>query len=157
MHESDLKRHLETPAMRCVTHLSPQTQNELIEFMGKHIILKGILDDLNAATYYSILADKVTSHNEEHLAICARFVDEKKDVREEFLTFIKLERITGEKIAETILAFLKENNVPVTNICGQGNDVASNMSSCRSGAQARIKKEAPLATNVLCKDTASSL
>ena len=100
MQDSVLKSHLETPTMRCVTYLSPQTQNELIEVMGKHIILKGILDNLNAATYYSISADEVTSHNEEHLAICARFVDEKKDVREEFLTFIKLERITGEKVAE---------------------------------------------------------
>lgn len=148
VHDSVLKSHLETPAMRCVTHLSPQTQNELIEVMGKHIILRGILDDLNAATYYSILADEVTSHNEEHLAICARFIDEKKDVREEFLTFIKLERITREKIAENILAFLKENNVPVTNMRGQGYDGASNMSSCTSGVQARIKKEAPLATYV---------
>ena len=55
--------------------------------MGKHIILQGILDDLNAAHYYSILADEVTSHNVEHLAICARFVDGNKDVREEFLRF----------------------------------------------------------------------
>ena len=79
LHDSVLKRHLETPAMRCVrTHLSPQTQNELIEVMGKHIFLKGIPDDLNAATYYSTLADEVTSHNEEHLAICARFVDRRK-------------------------------------------------------------------------------
>ena len=89
-------------------------------------------------------------HKEEHLAICARFVDEKKDVREEFLTFIKLEMITGEKIAENILAFLKENNVPVTNIRGQGYDGASNMSSSTSGVQGRIKKEAPLATYVHC-------
>ena len=150
VHDSVLRSHLETPAMRCVTHLSPQTQNELIEAMGKHIILKGILDDLNAATYYSILADEVTSHKEEHLAICTRFVDEKKDIREEFLTFIKLERITGEAIAENILAFLKENNVPVTNMRGHGCDGASNMSSCTSGVQARIKKEAPLATYVHC-------
>ena len=77
VHDSVLKSHLETPAMRCVTHLSPQSQNELIEVMGKHIILKGILGDLNAATYSSILADELTSHNEEHRAICARFVDEK--------------------------------------------------------------------------------
>ena len=53
VHDSVLKSHLETPAMRCVTDLSPQTQNELIEVMGKHIILKDILDDLNAATYLS--------------------------------------------------------------------------------------------------------
>ena len=45
--------------------------------MGKYIILKGKLDDLNAATYHSILADEVTSHNKEHLAIGARFVPEK--------------------------------------------------------------------------------
>ncbi|XP_068693073.1 zinc finger MYM-type protein 1-like [Montipora foliosa] len=57
VHDSVLKCHLATPAMRCVTHLSPQTRNELIEVMGRHIILKGILDDLNAATYYSILAE----------------------------------------------------------------------------------------------------
>ena len=135
-----LKSHLETPAMPCETQLSPQTQNELIEVMGKHIILKSILGDLNAATYYSILADEVTSHNKEHLAIFAWFVNEKKDVREEFLTFIKLERITGEKIAENILAFLKENNVPVTSMRGQGYDGASNMSSCTSGVQAWMKK-----------------
>ena len=73
-----------------------------------------------------------------------------KDVREEFLTFIKLERITGEKIAENILAFLKENNVPVTNMRGQGYDGASKMSSSTSGVQGRIKKEAPLATYVHC-------
>ena len=36
VHDSVLKSHLETPAMHCVTHLSPQTHN-------------GILDDLNAA------------------------------------------------------------------------------------------------------------
>ncbi len=64
------------------------------------MILRGILEDLNAAPYYSILADEVTSHNVEHLAICARFVDKNKDIREEFLSFLKLERITGEKIAE---------------------------------------------------------
>ena len=52
--------------------------------MGKCIILQGILDDLNAASYDSILADEVTSHNVEHLAISARFVNKNRDIREEF-------------------------------------------------------------------------
>ena len=34
VHDSVLKSHLETPAMRCVTRLSPQRQNELFEVMG---------------------------------------------------------------------------------------------------------------------------
>ena len=93
------------------------------------MILQGIPSDLNAAPYYTTLADEVTSHNVEHLAICARFVDGEKDVREEFLFFLNLERITGEKIAEAILEFLKENNIPASNMLGQGYDGASNMSS----------------------------
>ena len=99
VHDQVLRNHFEAPAMRSAIQMSPQTQNELITVMGKHIILQGILDELNAARYYSILADEVTSHNVEHLAICARFVDGNKDVREEFLTFVQLERVTGERIA----------------------------------------------------------
>ena len=45
------------------------------EVMGKHIILKIIVDKLNAAPYYAILADEVTSHDVEHLVIYARFAD----------------------------------------------------------------------------------
>ena len=134
VHDDELRKHLEAPALRCATQLSPQTQNELVKVMGKHII-------------YTILADEVTSHDVEHPAICARYVDKNKDVREEFLG---LERITGEKIAEGILDFLKENNVPAVNMRGQGYDGASNMSSCRVGVQARIRQEAPLATYVHC-------
>ena len=136
--------------IRCATYLSPQAQNELIDVIRKHIILQGILYDSNAAPYYTILAAEVTSHNEEHLALCARFVDRKKDVREESLSFLKLERISGDKIAEVILEFLKENNIPAMNMRGQGYDGASNMSSASVGVQARILIKAPLATYVCC-------
>ena len=87
-----LHSHLESPAMRCVTHMSPQTQNELIEIMGKHIFLRGIVEELKEAKYFAILADEVTSHNVEHLAICVRFVDCHNNICKEFLVFIALER-----------------------------------------------------------------
>ena len=80
MHDEELRKHLEVPAMQCVTHLFPQTQNELITVMGKHIILQGIVNELNSAKFYAILTDEVTSHNVEHLAICVRFVDKHKDI-----------------------------------------------------------------------------
>ena len=89
VHDDILHSHLEAPTMRCVTYISPRTQNELIKVMGKHMILRGILDDLNVAPYYFILAHEVTSHNVEHLAICARFVDKNKNIREEFLSFLE--------------------------------------------------------------------
>ena len=99
VYDNVLRSHLEAPALRCATYLSPRAQNELIDVIGKHVILQGILDYLDTTPYYTILADEVTSHDEENLALCARFVDTKKDVREEFL---KLERIIGNRIAEVI-------------------------------------------------------
>ena len=122
-----------------------------IEVMGKHIILSGVVDEVNASPFYSILADKVTSHNVEHLAICIRFLDHKRDIREEFLTFLSLERTTGRKISEKYVGiFLKENNIPTSNMRGQRYDGASNMSSEAVGVQGLIKEVAPLATYVHC-------
>ena len=70
-----LASHLKNPAMKCVTYLSPQTQNELLDVIGKHIILRNIVKEIKEAHFYSICADEVTSHNTEQLAICVRFVD----------------------------------------------------------------------------------
>ena len=56
VYDDGLHGHLEAPAMRCATQVSPQAQNELIKVMGKHMILQGILDDLNSARFYAILA-----------------------------------------------------------------------------------------------------
>ena len=39
----------------------------------------------------------------EIVSLCFRFVDSKDNIREEFLEFVDVNRITGQKIAETIL------------------------------------------------------
>ena len=106
VHGDVLKGHMETPVMRNATYMSAQTQNELIEVMGKHIILQSIVDDVNSSPFYSILADEVTSHNVEHLAICIRLLDSKQDIKKKFLAFLPLQRIIGAAISEAILQFL---------------------------------------------------
>lgn len=149
-YDDALRNHLQSPAMRNATYISPQSQNDLIEVMGEHIF-QGIVDDINASPFYSILADEVTSHNVEHLSICIRFFDHKQNnIREEFLGFLPLERITGEAISAAILEFLSKSQIPVSNMRGQGYDGASNMASNTVGVQARIKQVAPLATYVHC-------
>ena len=126
-----------------------------MDVLGKHIILKNIMNEVKKAGFYSVLADEVTS-NMKLLAIigstwhCVRFVDDKKAVREEFLGFVELERITGEEIAATIAKFLDENGIPLAGMRGQGYDGASNMSSDRDGVQKRIRELAPQATYVHC-------
>ena len=63
---------------------------------------------------------------------------------------MKLNRITGERIADGIFGFLEENNISLATMRGQGYDGASNMSSDRVGVQARIRHKASLATYVHC-------
>ena len=149
-HNDVLHTHLYSPAMKNATYISPRTQNGLLNIMGRHIVLFGIVQEIKTAKFYSILADEVTSHNTEHLALCTRFVDAKGDIREEFMTFLSLERLTGRYIAEKIIEFLKDNDLNVENIRGQGYDGASNMSSERVGVQAQIKELSPLATYIHC-------
>ena len=149
-HDSALRSHMDSPALRNATYLSPQTQNEIFEILSKHIILCEIIGEIKAAKFYSVLADEVTSHNTEHLALCAWFVDSKKVLREEFLSFILLDRITENQIAEAIIAFLNENDIAIADMRGQDYDGASSMSSSRAGVQACISEVTPQATYVHC-------
>ena len=126
-HNETLSTHMKAPEMKCVTYMSPQIQNELLDVMGKHIVLRDIVQDIKEAKLYSICANEVASHNTEELAICVRFLDAESNIREKFLTFLKLTRLTGETIAHEILSTLEELQIPVENMRGQGYDVASNV------------------------------
>ena len=57
--------------------MSPVIQNEIIEIIGQDTTLKNLLEEIKAAKLYSIIADEVTSHNKEQLALCALFMDNK--------------------------------------------------------------------------------
>ena len=61
-----LQDHLESPEQRCVTYMAGRTQNEVIEILGKHMVLKQIVEEIRSAPSYTILADEVESHNVEH-------------------------------------------------------------------------------------------
>ena len=119
-HDNILKQHLDNIQLssRNISYLSPLIQNEIIEIIGQDIILKNLLEEIKAAKLYSVMADEVTSHNKEQLALCARFIDKSNDVREEFIAFIHLPRITGEVIAETIVSTLQGRGLKIENIWG---------------------------------------
>ena len=121
-HNEILRIHLEAPQMRRVTFMSPQTQNELLEVVAKRIILQGIVQDVKQARFCSIMADEVASHNSitMHWQICVRFIDPVNDIREEFLQFRKLTRITGKHIAEEIVKSIEDLGIPVEDMRGQG-------------------------------------
>ena len=91
-----LHEHVFTPLRKDVSYMSPTSQNELIEIIGKRIIQKKFIEEIKDAQYHSVLADEVTNSNNEILSICIRYVNKEKQIREVFLGFLSLERITGE-------------------------------------------------------------
>ena len=121
--------------------MSPISQNELIEIIGKRIIQKKIVEEIKHAQYHSVLANEVTSSSEEILSICIRHVNKKKQIREVFLDFLSLERITGECIGQTILKFYEEKGINILDCRGQCYDGAPNMQSLKKGAASYILKE----------------
>lgn len=146
-----LAKHLEK-APKKATYTSKTIQNEMIAVVGDAVRRK-ILSAIKTVKYFSILADEVTDcANLEQLSFVIWFVDpEDKNVREEFLDFITVERITGEALATAILTRLSTWGIDVSNCRGQGYDGASNMSSSRVGVQGRICEVAPLAFYSHCQ------
>ena len=151
-HDPILKAHLEKPRLRNATYMSPDVQNQIIDVIGKQIIQKDLVNEIIHAEYYSIMVDEVTSHNQELMPLCIRFVDGNHNIREEFLQFSSLSRITGEAIASVVICDLEALNLDICNVRGQGYDGAANMSSDRVGLQAyiAIQQKSPLAIYTHC-------
>ena len=66
-----------------------------------------ILCEIRSAGWYSVMADECTDvATIEQMSVCIRFVDDKPEVREEFLGFVKLGRTDAESISSSLLTFL---------------------------------------------------
>ena len=60
------------------------------------------------------MADEITTHNKEMLSICFRCVDQNEAIRELFLEFLELERITGSQIGNAILTFFEKKGIDIS-------------------------------------------
>ena len=105
---------------------------------------------MKRAKYYSVIADEVVDvSNKEQLSLTVRYVLD-GTVKEMFVDFIEVERITGESLAMAILHWLHAQRLPASDMRGQCYDGASNMSGARSGCQAIVQQQAPKAMYFHC-------
>ena len=93
------------------------------------------------------MADEVTSHGKEILAVCVHFLEvdhsdfqTKPHKLEALVDFCFLTRITGESIAVKVI---ENHQINIKNCRGQAYDTTSSMSSPHTGVQSHIKKHAP--------------
>lgn len=141
-------------AKKNATYLSPDIQNELIHLAGLEV-REAILDSAKSAQWFSILADECTDvATHEQMSMCIRFVDEESSqpiVREEFLGFVQMDKTDAASITEAIVEFLKDCNLDMSNLRGQGYDGASVMAGQVSGVSTRIHQLQPKALYQHCR------
>lgn len=135
-----LLQHLQAPIAKNVTYLRPCSQNEMIDVIGRHIIQKSILEEVKEAGVHGIMVDEVTSNNDEVVSICMRFVDKSDNIREEFIDFVEVNRITGDAISKAIVNFYERNGLKIEDLRSQCYDGASNMSSEKKGVAGNISR-----------------
>ncbi|KAK0137692.1 Zinc finger MYM-type protein 1 [Merluccius polli] len=136
------------------SYLSKDTQNELIDCMGKTIV-QHMLKEIKQAKYYSIILDCTPdlSHIEQ-LSVIVRMVavdnTDTPTMKEHFMGFLEVESSTGESLSNLILKRLEEFNLPFEDCRGQSYDNGANMKGKTKGVQARLLRENPRALFVPC-------
>lgn len=126
------------------SYLSANICEEFLAIMGKQV-LSIILSEINKAKYYSISIDSTpdVSHTDQ-LTFIIRYVKDSEPV-ERFIQFIPITEHKSEYLANVVLKFLQDNNIPIENCRGQSYDNAANMAGQYSGLQSRVKEMCDLA------------
>ena len=78
------------------------------------------------------------SSTTEQLRLCLRYLSSKNEVCEEFIGFIRFEKLDAQTIADTLLHALQQWAFNLSGLVGQGHDGASVMSSGWNGVQAKF-------------------
>ncbi|CAI6375865.1 unnamed protein product [Macrosiphum euphorbiae] len=124
-------------------YLGKEIQNEIINLLAKKIRLH-ILNCLKKAKYYSIVLDCTPDiSNKEQMTMIFRFVTISEDtgevtINEHFVDFIQLYDTSRFNMTKVLLDKLREFEVKLEDMRGQGYDNGANMRGKHSGVQARI-------------------
>ena len=122
----------------------------MIDVIGINTMQQQLIHEIKDAKFHAVMADEVTSMNDELLSICFRYVDGQKDILEVFLQFIKLERITRSHIGAALLPFYKSSGTEIKQRRGQCYDGAPNMQSEKSGTGSWILRESNKVITTRC-------
>lgn len=149
-----LKNHLESGVKNSL-YISHRVQNELIE-ASSEVLKDNVLKEVKCASVFSVLADETADiGGTEQLSIGVRYVrcdqgNDKPIICEEFLGYAPLQKLDAKSISEAILQFLKNCNLDLNKLVGQGYDGCSTMAGHVSGVQTIISEKYPMALFFHC-------
>ncbi len=122
------------------SYLSANICEEFIELMGQQVLCT-ILEEVKESIDYLISVDSTPdiSHTDK-LTFIVRNIIGCESV-ECFLMFIPFFSHGAKALTDTVVDFLNENKIPLSNCRGQSYDNVSNMSGRYTGLQAQIFQE----------------
>lgn len=136
-----------------VHYLGKDIQNEIIAMLASQI-QQEIPTMLRSAKYFSIILDCAPYvSRREQMTMIVRFVTTQEgsvDIREHFLEFTEITDCTGAGMTEVLIKKLRELDIDIMDMRGQGYDNGSNMRGKHSGVQKRVLDINPRAFYVPC-------
>ncbi|KAL4113754.1 hypothetical protein QTP88_017327 [Uroleucon formosanum] len=123
--------------------------NEIISTSGD-IIFKKIVNKINEAKCFSILADETSDISGiEQSSLCARYFNNGQ-INEDFLLFVPVTDVTCKALASTLLTSLDLIGIDYNYMIGQGYDGAAAMSDVFHGTHVYVQEKCSLAIYVHC-------
>ncbi|KAI6659683.1 Zinc finger MYM-type protein 1-like [Oopsacas minuta] len=118
--------------------------------MGDMLRIK-ICDCVRKANSFSLLTDESKDESKkEKLAIIVRYVDDKANVDERFLTFVDATSLTAERLITNLISTLNKHGLDHACIVSQGYDGVAVMSGNCHDVQQRMKEIYPYAMYIHC-------
>ncbi|XP_046853386.1 52 kDa repressor of the inhibitor of the protein kinase-like, partial [Xenia sp. Carnegie-2017] len=116
-------------------------KNKLIKCCGE-VITDKIISDLKASRFYSVIADEARDiSNTEQMSLVLRFIDQNRDIREEFVGFLPCKwGLKGEQLAKVVLDALGNLGLSIADCRGQGYDGAGAVAGHINGMAAHLHR-----------------
>lgn len=132
------------------SYISPQIQNELLQFMSHHILRKK-LEKIKEHKYFTIMVDETRDiSNCEQAVVCLRHVGDDLVPIEDFIGFFAMNSLTSNSIVNMILDVLTRSDLKVENARGQCYDGAASMKGSLNGVAKQILDKNDKALYIHC-------